>query len=245
MAYINFGSRVLKYGMSGTDVAILQRLLSNLPKYICADVPETGNFLAKTQASVKQFQSYFGLSSDGIVGKNTYLFLGQQTGPYLPSGAVVFGSRTLSTGSTGRDVWVLQNRLASTKKKYASALGGPADSIFGSKTKAAVKLFQEDNGLTADGIVGSSTFNKLFRRTFMGGRYLQQGMFERNKGYDVYFLQVRLKNLGFNPGNLDGKFGPNTTSALKAFQKSVGISQDGVAGPQTYYKLGASLKKKK
>ncbi len=240
MVYNNFGSRVLKYGLSGTDVSILQRLLSNLPNYICANVPVTGNFLSKTQASVKQFQSYFGLSVDGIVGKNTFLFLGQQTGPYLLSGAVVFGSRTLSVGSTGRDVWVLQNRLASTKKKYAAALGGPADSIYGPKTRAAVRLFQQDNGLTVDGIVGKNTFNKLFRQTFMGGRYLQQGVFERNKGYDVYFLQSNLKKLGFNPGALDGKFGPNTDAALRAFQKSVGISQDGVAGPQTYYRLAVN-----
>lgn len=240
MAYINFGSRVLELGMSGTDVGTLQRLLNSLPTSINSHVTETGNFDAATENSVKQFQSYFGLVADGIVGKNTFLFFGQQTGPYLPSGAVVFGDRTLSRGSSGRDVWVLQNRLASTAKKYALALGGPADSIFGPKTQAAVKLFQRDHGLTPDGIVGPETFYRLFRNTFMGGRYLQQGKFERNQGYDVYYLQVHLKELGFNPGALDGKFGPATQTAVKALQRSVAITADGIVGPDTYYHLAVT-----
>ncbi|MEN6461247.1 MAG: peptidoglycan-binding protein [Syntrophomonas sp.] len=235
MAFINFGSRVLQLGMSGTDVEILQFLLNNLP--ITSPVTQDSVFGPMTEAAVKKFQEYFGLTVDGIVGKNTFLFLGQQTGPYLPSGAVVFGSRTLSKGSFGRDVWVLQNRLASTAKKYALALGGPADSQFGPKTQAAVKLFQKDNGLTPDGIVGPDTFMQLYRKTQMGGRYLQKDKFERNQGYDVYFLQSHLKDLGFNPGALDGKFGPATQLAVKALQRSVAISPDGVVGPQTYYHL--------
>lgn len=240
MAYTNFGSRTLKLNMSGTDVGILQRLLNGLPTFINSHVTETGTFDTDTKASVKQFQGYFGLSVDGIVGKNTFLFFGQQTGPYLPSGAPVFGSRTLSIGSSGRDVWVLQNRLASTTKEYALTLGGSADSQFGPKTEAAVKLFQRDHGGTIDGIAGPTTFYRLFRNTFMGGRYLQRDRWERNKGYDVYYLQVHLNDLGFSPGTLDGIFGHNTQTAVKALQKSSGISQDGVVGPQTYYHLAVS-----
>ena len=37
------------------------------------------------------------------------------------------------------------------------------DGIFGSGTEAAVKAFQRDNGLSADGIVGKNTFEKLFK----------------------------------------------------------------------------------
>jgi peptidoglycan hydrolase-like protein with peptidoglycan-binding domain len=226
--------------MSGTDVEILQYLLNNLPDPISSPISGESNFGPKTQAAVKKFQTYFGLAADGIVGKNTFLFLGQQIGPYLPSGAVVFGSRNLSKGSSGRDVWVLQNRLASTAKKYAAALGGPAESVFGSKTQAAVQLFQKDHGLTQDGIVGPNTFYQLFLHTHMGGRYLQQDRWERNQGYDVYFLQKHLKELGYYTGSLDGKYGPNTTAAVKALQSASGIKADGVVGPQTYYRLACS-----
>lgn len=237
MAYINFGSRILKLGSTGTDVTILQFLLNNLPSSITSPITGESSFGPQTQASVKKFQTYFGLSVDGIVGKDTFMFLGQPTGPYLPSGAVVFGSRNLSKGSSGNDVKILQNRLASTAKKYALALGGPADGKFGSKTQAAVKLFQKDNGLTQDGIVGPNTFTALYMHTHMGGRLLQRSRFDRNQGYDVYFLQVHLKNLGYYTGALDGKFGLATQTAVKALQTAVGISVDGVVGPQTYYHL--------
>lgn len=233
----NFGSRILKLGSNGDDVKVLQNLLNYLPASISgSDLVVDGIFASKTQAAVKKFQTYFGLSPDGVVGKNTFLYLGQPTGSY--ASGPVFGSRTLKKGITGRDVWILQNRLASTAKKYASALGGPADSVFGSKTEAAVKLFQTDRGLTADGIVGNQTFYQLYLYTFMGGRLLQQSRSDRNKGFDVYFLQSKLNEEGFTPGALDGIFGSLTENAVKKFQTSAGITADGVAGPKTYWNLG-------
>lgn len=233
----NFGSRILKLGSNGEDVKVLQNLLNYLPVSISGpDLVVDGDFGSKTQAGVKKFQTYFGLNADGVVGQNTFLYLGQPTGSYAVG--PVFGSRTLKKGVTGRDVWILQNRLASTAKKYASALGVPADSIFGSKTEAAVKLFQTDKDLTADGIVGNKTFYQLYLNTFMGGRLLQQSRSDRNKGFDVYFLQNKLNEEGFSPGALDGIFGPLTENALKKFQTAAGITADGVAGPKTYWNLG-------
>jgi peptidoglycan hydrolase-like protein with peptidoglycan-binding domain len=239
LAYINFGSRVLERGVSGTDVEILQYLLNNLPRTISSSISE-GGFGPQTEASVRKFQEYFGLTADGIVGPVTFLFLGQPTDPYLPADAMVFGSRTLSRGSSGRDVWVLQNRLASTAKKYAQALGRPADGQFGTRTRAAVRLFQQDRGLTQDGVVGPQTLVEVFRHTHMGGRYLQRNRFERNQGYDVYFLQVHLRELGFSSGATDGKFGPATQAAVRSLQRSAGIRADGLVGPQTYYHLAYS-----
>jgi peptidoglycan L-alanyl-D-glutamate endopeptidase CwlK len=46
-------------------------------------------------------------------------------------------------------------------------------------------------------------------------------------------LQQQLKEKGFDPGAIDGKFGPGTEAALIAFQKSEGLVADGIAGPQT------------
>ena len=58
---------------------------------------------------------------------------------------------------------------------------------------------------------------------------LKQG----SSGPDVTALQTRLKELGFDPNGVDGNFGPGTKAALIAFQKSKGLTADGVAGPQT------------
>lgn len=232
MAFNYFGGRVLKLGSTGDDVMVLQTLLNKLPTSIALPVTVDGTFGPATQASVKKFQGYFGLTVDGLVGKNTFLYFGEITG------SNAFGSRTLQKGSSGNDVTILQNRLAGDLKKYATALGGPADGQFGSKTQAAVKLFQGDNGLTVDGIVGRNTFNKLYEKTNYGGRLLQKDRSDRNQGYDVFFLQERLKALGHYSGALDGKFGTTTEAAVKALQTASGITADGVVGSKTYFHLG-------
>ncbi len=61
---------------------------------------------------------------------------------------------------------------------------------------------------------------------------------ENSKGADVKKLQEALKQHGFNPGAVDGEFGPATTAAVIAFQKSEGLLADGVAGPRTQRALG-------
>lgn len=50
-------------------------------------------------------------------------------------------------------------------------------------------------------------------------------------------LQERLNTLGFNCGKIDGKFGNNTYNAVRSFQKSSGLSDDGVVGQNTWRKL--------
>jgi peptidoglycan L-alanyl-D-glutamate endopeptidase CwlK len=57
-------------------------------------------------------------------------------------------------------------------------------------------------------------------------------------GKEVEVLQHKLKELGFNPGAVDGDFGPATAAALIAFQKSEGLLADGIAGPRTQRALG-------
>lgn len=59
------------------------------------------------------------------------------------------------------------------------------------------------------------------------------------KGEDVRALQRNLKALGFDIGRYgtDGDFGYDTKNALIAYQKSVGIDADGIAGKQTMARL--------
>ena len=59
-------------------------------------------------------------------------------------------------------------------------------------------------------------------------------------GSAVIKLQQRLGDLGFNPGAVDGVFGENTKAAIKAFQRSVGLKDDGIVGSNTRTKLGLS-----
>jgi predicted chitinase len=61
-----------------------------------------------------------------------------------------------------------------------------------------------------------------------------------SKGTQVKALQKRLKELGFNPGAIDGDFGPAVQAAVLAFQKSKRLLADGIVGSRTLHALGLS-----
>lgn len=61
-----------------------------------------------------------------------------------------------------------------------------------------------------------------------------------SEGPEVSALQTQLRDAGFDPGDIDGKFGPQTRAAVTAFQQARGLQVDGVVGPQTRRALGAA-----
>ncbi|OLN27124.1 peptidoglycan-binding domain-containing protein [Desulfosporosinus metallidurans] len=66
---------------------------------------------------------------------------------------------------------------------------------------------------------------------------------ESGSGAAVRDLQIRLTVAGFNPGKIDGVFGPLTKAAVLAFQKSKNLVQDGIVGIKTWSALGANCNK--
>lgn len=62
-------------------------------------------------------------------------------------------------------------------------------------------------------------------------------------GATVTSIQHALKTLGFDPGPIDGEFGPMTDAAVRAFQLTRRLVTDGEVGPQTAQGLGISLPK--
>lgn len=63
---------------------------------------------------------------------------------------------------------------------------------------------------------------------------------EGSSGPLVKQLQQRLKDKGFNPGDIDGVFGLGTKEAVRAFQKANNLEPDGLVGAQTWNALGMS-----
>ena len=104
-----------------------------------------GIFGPNTLSAVRDFQSKNGWSVDGIVGPRTWQYLLNLV-PYP----------TLRNGNRGSYVVFLQRLLES---KFIPV--GVVDGIFGTQTENAVRTFQEQNGLTIDGIVGPNTWSKL------------------------------------------------------------------------------------
>jgi peptidoglycan hydrolase-like protein with peptidoglycan-binding domain len=105
------------------------------------------------------------------------------------------------------------------------------DGVPGPITRTATIRFQRRRHLTVDGVAGPQTRRALGRRgrPRLGSRVLTQP----RVGWDVAALQFLLWRRGLSPGAIDGAFGPGTGRAVLAFQRSAGITADGLAGPQT------------
>ena len=204
----------LHYGDTGEDVTALQQALYN-KGYL--DVTPTGYYGWKTDAAVRAFQQDKGLAADGIAGQQT------QSALYGSTAAL------LRMGSSGSDVTALQQRLhALGYLDYKGATG-----YYGTLTKIAVIRFQQNNGLTADGIAGSATTAKLYAASARS-LVLNVGV----SGEAVSALQTKLASLGYYTyGSVTGYYGSVTKAAVISFQKACGLSADGIAGPATHNKL--------
>jgi peptidoglycan hydrolase-like protein with peptidoglycan-binding domain len=110
---------------------------------------------------------------------------------------------------------------------------GTVDGRYGPITTGAVKRFQEANDLTVDGVVGRDTRDAL--RASLAQRPSSDRI-DRVKG-----LQRQLSWLGYEPGRVDGRYGPLTAAAVGRFQDSHELPADGVVDPATHRALQQSV----
>jgi N-acetylmuramoyl-L-alanine amidase len=137
-------------------------------------------------------------------------------------------------GSTGAAVAEVRARLAHLGFiDYPTSVVEAAN--FDEDLDRAVRTFQQERGLSVDGIVGPDTYRRLDQaRWKLGDRVLAYLPGHLMAGDDVADLQRRLAELGFDSGRPDGIFGPRTDGALREFQLSVGEQPDGTCGPATF-----------
>lgn len=264
----SYPGTALRLGSSGIDVRRIQTFLNRIRRnypLIPAINPVDGVFGAGTQEAVKVFQRTFNLSSDGVVGVGTWNKISQiytavtglaelnSEGEYIGIGTTPPTS-ILRQGSRGSDVLQLQFLLNYIAQFYPNVPGVTQDSVFGSGTANAVRKFQTLFGLTADGIVGTSTWNKLYQvyQTLQSGKttpeggnniawpgvYLRRG----STGNNVIILQGLLNNARNTYAQLpyltvDGIFGAGTDNAVRLFQRAAGLTVDGIVGPSTWNAL--------
>jgi N-acetylmuramoyl-L-alanine amidase len=131
-------------------------------------------------------------------------------------------------GDRGEPVVDLQRRL-----RGAGAADLAVDGRFGPATFQAVRRFQQERGLTADGQVGPETWRSLVEASYRLGDRLLWHSQVLMRGDDVREAQELLNLLGFNAGPQDGIFGPLAQAAVEEFQRNVGVDVDGVVGPDT------------
>lgn len=131
--------------------------------------------------------------------------------------------------STSGDT-VIRTIQQTLNSRYKTGIA--VDGIYGPNTKAAlIKGLQSELNtqfnarLAVDGIYGSNTRNAVVN--------IVQGA----RGNLTWIAQAALYISGHNPGTIDGIFGTNTLSAVKAFQRSKGLSVDGIIGINTWRAL--------
>ncbi len=72
------------------------------------------------------------------------------------------------------------------------------------------------------------------------------GIYRTPSGFELPSrdVQIALKNAGYYNGEIDGKIGPSTRTAIRAFQEANGLTADGVCGKGTWDKLKENLSTK-
>lgn len=133
----------LSLGDKGEPVRDLQQRLKEKGHY-SGDID--GKFGQKTFDAVKAFQKAKGLKADGKVGDKTWALLTSDKAP----------NPTLRLKDKGEAVRKLQKALNAKENLHLTV-----DGTFGSGTEKAVKKFQSKNNITADGVVGASTWAAL------------------------------------------------------------------------------------
>ena len=248
------GYQVLQKGDKGAKVTALQEALIELG-FLSGKAD--GTFGAATEKAVIAFQKANDYPETGIMDANIQAFL--FSGNVKNAKGEKTTTKTLSPvdgvsmkkGNTGTQVTQLQSELI-----RLGYLKSKASGIYDADTISAVRAFQKKNGLTANGTADKATQDLLFSGTALDasatatpsptptpkptatpsptpeipGQTLRSG----DSGSDVKILQRRLKALKYYVGTIDGKMDKETVNALKKFQKAHGLTDDGVAGKETY-----------
>ena len=210
-----------------------------------------GVYLKKYNIST-QYIPGFGRPNWGVVSSNA--------GKEEVSDAVSYP--TIKLGSKGSDVKKAQQLLIA--KGYSCGAAG-ADGDFGAGTYSAVKKFQADNDLEADGIVGANTWAALLKTEQPKPETKPEQtkpekepekepekpvtptdsacivdlpiIRQGDNGFPVIAVQTLLGKHNFNVNYVDGDFGPDTLAKVKAFQKAKGLDADGIVGRDTWTTL--------
>ena len=251
-----WGGTVLRTGSTGSAVEQLQFWLNTLAQYE-SSIPSLtvdGVYGSGTASAVRAFQRKYGLTVDGVVGRNTWTELYDQFRSIQSDNGTpnAYPGTALREGSSGQNVRLVQFWLKIARTVYTSLANVTVDGKFGAGTAAAVQRFQRYFGLTADGVVGRTTWqklyevyndiaNKLLSSSLRPGEYpgvLRNG----SSGTAVRELQFYLYLMSAYESSIpaiaiDGQFGASTEAAVRAYQRFAGLTVDGIVGRTTWNSL--------
>ena len=252
----SWGGTALRTGSTGSAVEQVQFWLNTLAQYESAlpSLAVDGRYGAATASAVRAFQRRYGLTVDGVVGRETWNaiyneFRSIQSDNGTPN---AYPGTALREGASGQNVRLVQFWLKIAHTVYSRLNDLTVDGRFGAATTAAVKRFQTYFGLTSDGVVGRTTWNKLYEvyndiankllsSSLRPGEY--PGILRRgSSGTAVRELQFYLYLLSAYESSIpavgiDGSFGAATENAVRAYQRFAGLTVDGIVGRATWESL--------
>jgi SpoIID/LytB domain protein len=211
----------LKLGSRGPAVVTWQGALG---------IASDGYFGPATLSATKAWQYRQGLPADGVVGLNSWfrMFPGaereeveneeQDSTPEAPP----YPGSPLRRGSRGADVVIWQR-----------ALGVAADGYFGPQTEQATRNWQGANGLDADGIVGLTSWQRMFSGS-SGGAGVRASSVLLESGDSGARVEKWQRALGID---VTGVFDDNTVTHTKYWQRTQGIAADGRVTDTSWYRM--------
>lgn len=144
--------------------------------------------------------------------------------------------RSIVPGQRGPGVLEIRRILEALNRITPGTISRSPDPLvlsYDDECVLAVRQFQQERGLVADGIVDSDTYHELAGARFeLGDRTLAYHD-RMMRGDDVRQLQYQLSELGFHHAVQDGIFGITTDASLRAFQADYGLMVDGECGTAT------------
>ncbi len=207
----------------------------------------TGAFSDTLRTAIRNFQTANGLPVTGELDDKAITVLNSPTAvskkAYLESlSTTVTIDMVLHPGESGKYVRRLQTRLLELGYFETDATG-----YYGEVTTAAVILFQRANNLPPTGIADEVTLTVLSARAPVDANTYYTSLFAvlGDSGIHVKTLQTMLQTYGYFSGAFSGVFGPNTQSALIAFQIANDLSPTGECDRETSKRLfsGVGLSK--
>lgn len=238
---------VLRPGSSGSEVARMQLYLNGLreaayPTLVRLTVD--GRYGSGTASTVMQYQVLNGLSMDGLIGRNTWDSIVGEYNTLIGGSADTYPGIPLRPGSRGEDVRHMQQRLNEVARVYTAINTQNVDGIYGDNMTNAVRRFQRQFGLSADGVLGQNTWNKIVsvyeaitagRPTAVVTPYPGSPLRVGATGDSVRFVQSYLNGVRDAPYlNVDGNYGQATARGVAAFQAVSGLTPDGIVGAGTW-----------
>lgn len=145
----------------------------------------------------------------------------------------------LGVGDRGDAVADLQRRLRSFGFKP-----GPADGVFGPQTEQALRSFQRQAGITVDGRAGMETLNAMRKHTAFVQDGFETAAKQGQRGADIKRAERMLKDLGMNPGKVDGVFDKSTAEAVRTFtSRDPQLSEKARIDAETFARMRTRYKK--